>query len=110
MQTPMELNLLNVAYFFLAFAIILLIVLFIYWIGKRLAPNNPSPEKNTTYACGEDLPGIKTQFHSHLLRYAVYFTIFDIIAFILATSMGVLGIVAVMYILIGLIAIIILKK
>jgi NADH:ubiquinone oxidoreductase subunit 3 (subunit A) len=96
--------------FFIAFAIILLIVLLIYAIGKGLAPNNPTKQKRTTYACGESVPGVKTQFHSHLLRYAVYFTIFDIIAFMLATSMGVIGWVVVIYILIGLFGIIILRK
>ena len=82
----------------------------LYWIGRRLAPHNPSKEKETTYACGEDLPGVKTQFHSRLLRYAVYFTIFDIIAFILATSMGVLGWVPLVYLLVAFIAILILQK
>jgi NADH:ubiquinone oxidoreductase subunit 3 (subunit A) len=96
--------------FAIAFAIVLLIVLLIYWIGKRLAPNNPTKQKRTTYACGESVPGVKTQFHSHLLRYAVYFTIFDIVAFMLATSMGVLGWVVVIYILIGIFAIVILRK
>ncbi|MFX1474163.1 MAG: NADH-quinone oxidoreductase subunit A [Promethearchaeota archaeon] len=97
-------------YFFIAFAIILIIVLLIYAIGKGLAPNNPTKQKRTTYACGESVPGVKTQFHSHLLRYAVYFTIFDIIAFMLATSMGIIGWVVVIYILIGFFAILTLRK
>lgn len=88
----------------------LIIVLLLYWIGRRLAPSNPTKEKTTTYACGEDLPAIKAQFHTQLLRYAVYFTIFDIIAFILATSMGVLGWVPIIYLLVAFIAILILRK
>ncbi len=106
----MDSNLALMFYFFIAFAIVLLIVLLIYAIGKRLAPNNPTKEKLTTYACGESVPGVKTQFHSHLLRYAVYFMIFDIVAFMLATSMGMIGWVVVIYVLIGFFAIIVLRK
>ncbi|MFX0167785.1 MAG: NADH-quinone oxidoreductase subunit A [Candidatus Hodarchaeota archaeon] len=100
----------NFLNFLLAFGIMLIIVLLLYWIGRRLAPSNPTKEKTTTYACGEDLPAIKAQFHTQLLRYAVYFTIFDIIAFILATSMGVLGWVPIIYLLVAFIAILILRK
>ncbi|MFW9830729.1 MAG: NADH-quinone oxidoreductase subunit A [Candidatus Thorarchaeota archaeon] len=103
-------NIEGVGLFLAAFGIIILITLFLYWIGKRLAPHNPTKEKTTTYACGEDLPAIKAQFHTHLLRYAVYFTIFDIVAFILATSMGVLGWVPLIYVLIAIVAVLILRK
>lgn len=111
---PLPLNIYSnfelMVYFFIAFAIILFIVLVIYAIGKRLAPNNPTKQKQTTYACGESVPGVKTQFHSHLLRYAVYFTILDVVAFMVATSMGVLGWVVVIYILIAVFAIIVIRK
>jgi NADH:ubiquinone oxidoreductase subunit 3 (subunit A) len=110
MQIPWLENLINVGWFFLAFAIVLLIILLLYWIGKRIAPSNPTKEKTTTYACGEDLPAVKTQFHSQLLRYAVYFTIFDIVAFILATSMGILGWVPILYLFVAFVAIIVLRK
>ncbi len=112
MPLPLDLNtnLLLMFYFFIAFAIILIIVLLIYAIGKRLAPNNPNKQKLTTYACGESVPGVKTQFHSHLLRYAVYFMILDVIAFMVATSMGVMGWVVVIYIMIAFFAIIVLRK
>ncbi len=103
-------NIQGFGWFLAAFGVILLIVLLLYWIGKRIAPNNPSKEKETTYACGEDIPGVKTQFHSHLLRYAVYFTIFDIIAFILATSMGIFGWVPLIYLAVAFVAILILRK
>ena len=100
----------NFGAFLLAFGIILIIVLLLYWVGRRIAPSNPNKEKLTTYACGEDVPGVKTQFHSQLLRYAVYFTIFDITAFVLATSMGVLGWVPIIYLLVAFIVILILRK
>lgn len=103
-------NIQGFGWFLAAFGVMLLIVLLLYWIGKRIAPNNPSKEKLTTYACGEDIPGVKTQFHSHLLRYAVYFTIFDIIAFILATSMGIFGWVPLIYLAVAFVAILILRK
>jgi NADH:ubiquinone oxidoreductase subunit 3 (subunit A) len=103
-------NIQGVGWFLVAFGVILLIVLLLYWIGKRIAPNNPNKEKETTYACGEDLPAVKAQFHSHLLRYAVYFTIFDIVAFVLATSMGILGWVPLIYLAVAFVAILILRK
>lgn len=103
-------NIQGVGWFLAAFGVMLLIVLIMYWIGKRIAPSNPTKEKTTTYACGENLPAVKAQFHSQLLRYAVYFTIFDIVAFILATSMGVLGWVPIIYLLIAFVAILILRK
>ncbi|MFW9985820.1 MAG: NADH-quinone oxidoreductase subunit A [Candidatus Odinarchaeota archaeon] len=110
MQFDWLANIQGVGWFLAAFGVILLIVLLLYWIGKRIAPSNPTKEKTTTYACGEDLPAVKTQFHTQLLRYAVYFTIFDIVAFVLATSMGVLGWVPLIYLLVAFVAILILKK
>ncbi len=103
-------NIGNVGWFLAAFGIVLIIVLLMYWIGKRIAPNNPTKEKLTTYACGEDLKPAKAQFHTHLLRYAVYFTIFDIVAFVLATSMGILGWVPILFLGVAFLAIIILRK
>ena len=110
MQTSWDATLSNVFLFFLAFAIILLIVLLLYYLGRRIAPSNPSKEKSTTYACGEDVPAVKTQFHSQLLRYAAYFTILETVAFILATSMGVLGWVPFLYALIAFFAVLVLRK
>ncbi|MFX1562119.1 MAG: NADH-quinone oxidoreductase subunit A [Promethearchaeota archaeon] len=110
MSMPLGETITSVFNFLLAFAIVLLVVLLIYWIGKKLAPSAPSKEKKTTYACGESVPAIKTQFHSHLLRYAVYFTIADIVAFIIATSMGVLGWIVVIYVLIIFIAVVALQR
>jgi NADH:ubiquinone oxidoreductase subunit 3 (subunit A) len=110
MQTSWDATLSNVFLFFLAFAIVLIIVLFLYYLGKRIAPSNPTKEKSTTYACGEDVPGVKTQFHSELLRYAAYFTILETVAFILATSMGILGWVPLLYALIAFFAVLVLRK
>ncbi len=103
-------NIGNVGWFLAAFGVILLIVVLLYWVGSRIAPSNPTKEKITTYACGEELPATKAQFHTHLLRYAVYFTIFDIVAFVLATSMGVLGWVPIIFLAVAFLAIIILRK
>ncbi len=103
-------NISNVGWFLAAFGVILIIILLLYWIGKRIAPHNPTKEKLTTYACGEDLAPSKAQFHTQLLRYAVYFTIFDIVAFVLATAMGVLGWVPIMFLGVAFLAILILRK
>ena len=110
MQATFDILFSNLLTFFTAFLLIFLVVILLYLVGKKIAPSNPTKEKTTTYACGEDLPGIKAQFHTRLLQYAVYFTIFDIVAFILATAMYVLGWVAFLYAIIGVIAIIMLRK
>jgi len=59
------------------------------------------------YACGEKLQGRKIQINfERFFIYAVYFMVFDVLAFILATSMSFLGWLPVFYILIVIAAII----
>jgi NADH:ubiquinone oxidoreductase subunit 3 (subunit A) len=61
--------------------------------GKRVAPApRKSKESVTSYACGEDQPEIHTQFRINWFYYAVYFMIFDIIAFILVLGAFTLGV------------------
>jgi len=84
----------------------------IYWIGGRLkAKGDTSPGKEEAYACGEDIPAVKTQTNiQSFFIYAFYFMIFDILAFVLATSFGTAGIYATLYTGIVLLAIIVLPK
>ena len=84
----------------------------IYWIGGRLkAKGEANPGKEEAYACGEDMPAVKTQINiQSFFIYAFYFMIFDILAFVLATSFGIAGIYATLYTGIVLLAIIVLPK
>jgi NADH-quinone oxidoreductase subunit A len=71
----------------LAFAVFLLIALFIYWLGGRLAPKlRKAGGKLTTYACGEDLPGIKVQWGYRLFFFiALFFTMMHVASLVVAT-------------------------
>jgi len=71
----------------IALVLVLVAVLLLYWLGKRMAPHNPNKEKLKSYACGEDIEGGQQQFYPNAFIFAIYFTIFDILAFIIATAM-----------------------
>jgi len=94
----------------LIFFLSLLIALFLYLIGRRVgARGEESTNKLSPYACGEDLPARKLQVDvEKFLIYAVYFLIFDILAFILATSLVTPSIFPVMYAAVVLMAVLIL--
>ncbi len=72
------------------FVISILIGAIIYIVGKTVAAKGENTAgKVAPYACGEDLPSGQFQVGvEEFLVYAVYFLIFDILAFTLATSMG----------------------
>ncbi|MBD3192506.1 MAG: hypothetical protein GF308_17840 [Candidatus Heimdallarchaeota archaeon] len=72
----------------IAIGLVLVAVLLLYFLGRRLAPSNPTQDKLKSYACGEEMVGEQAQFYPDAFIYAIYFTIFDIIAFVLATAMG----------------------
>jgi NADH:ubiquinone oxidoreductase subunit 3 (subunit A) len=84
----------------------------IYWIGGKLkAKGEASPGKEEAYACGENMPAVKTQVNiQSFFMYAFYFMIFDILAFVLVTSFGTAGIYATLYTGIVFLAIIVLPK
>ena len=71
----------------IAFGLVLLAVVLLYLLGRRLAPRNPTTDKLKSYACGEDMEGAQSQFYPNTFIFAIYFTIFDILAFVLATAM-----------------------
>jgi len=89
-----------------AFALTLATGLVIYWLGGRIAPKSkPTVNKLMAYACGERFTGTKSQMNAEeFYLYAVYFLVFDIVAFILATSMGLTGLLPVLYVLVVLAA------
>ncbi|MCR4409263.1 MAG: hypothetical protein QHH43_04330 [Candidatus Saccharicenans sp.] len=68
-------------FFFLAVAGLL------YALGRAMAPGlNRTPGKLTTYACGEDIPGVKVQFGYRLFYvFALFFTIMHVAALVMAT-------------------------
>lgn len=94
------------------FFLSLLVGLVLYWVGGRVgAKSEKSADKVAPYACGEDLPPRKLQVDvERFLIYAVYFLIFDILAFILATSLNRPGYFPAIYATIVLMAIIILLQ
>jgi len=93
-----------------AFLTALIVSLIFYWIGGRIAPKGKKTAgKLATYACGEEYPAEKLQLNiQKFFIYAVYFMIFDILAFILATSFMSPGIIPAIYALITLSAVMLL--
>ncbi|MGA2586754.1 MAG: hypothetical protein ABSF88_07005 [Candidatus Aminicenantales bacterium] len=70
-----------------AFILFLAIAFLLYLLGKRMAPKlNKTGGKLTTYACGEDIPGVKVQFGYRLFFFiALFFTIMHVAALMIAT-------------------------
>ncbi len=89
------------------FVVAVLLGLCLYWLGGKIsAKGKPSDGKLASYACGEELPAEKVQVNLQtFFVYAVYFVIFDILAFMLATSLTSPGILPAAYALIMLLAV-----
>lgn len=90
------------------FAVCLALMLLIFWVGGRGMSKSTSKAQGKTepYACGEDLPAEESRIDlEKFLVFAVYFLIFDILAFILATSYFATGIMPVAYISVVLVAV-----
>ena len=70
-----------------AFLVFLFIGYLIYVLGGRLAPKlKKQGGKLATYACGEDLPGVKLQFGYRLFFFiALFFTMMHVAALVIAT-------------------------
>lgn len=81
------------------FLLSLVVGLVLYLIGDLIgAKGEESGGKTTPYACGEDLPPLKFRVDvERFFIYAVYFLIFDVLAFILATSLGTPGLPPAVY-------------
>ncbi len=84
--------------------------LILYLVGGRVgARGKKNADEVAPYACGENLPPRKLQLNvERYLIYAVYFLIFDIVAFILATSLNTPGYLPAIYASIILMAVVIL--
>ena len=69
----------------IAFVLIFILTLGIYYLGKRSAPKTTiSENEQASYACGEkaSFPGIK--INVSLYKYLIYFVIFDSAVLVLA--------------------------
>ena len=71
----------------IAFVLVLAFVLLLYALGRRMAPaGKKTKDKESTYACGEDVPPGNVQFYIHRFYFAVFFVIFEAAAFIIFTG------------------------
>src|SRR5512143_1962589 len=70
-----------------AFFVFLLVAVLLYALGGRMAPKlTKVGGKLATYACGEDIPGVKIQFGYRLFFFvALFFTIMHVATLVIAT-------------------------
>ncbi len=72
----------------IVFIISLVVALVIYRVGGSLSPKSkPNAEQTTSYSCGEIAPAKEAKLDlERFLTFAVYFLIFDVLAFVTMTS------------------------
>jgi len=89
------------------FVLSLIAALMLYWYGGKISPKAAkTPGKLAQYACGEEMPAEKLQVNvERFFIYAVYFLVFDILAFMLATSFASPGFMPALYAVITLLAV-----
>ncbi len=70
-----------------AFVVFLAAAFGLYALGRGMAPKlTKAGGKLTTYACGENIPGVKVQFGYRLFFYiALFFTMMHVAALVIAT-------------------------
>jgi NADH-quinone oxidoreductase subunit A len=70
-----------------AFVLFLALAGLFHAAGRKMAPKpNKVGGKLATYACGEDIPGVKVQFGYRLFFFvALFFTIMHVAALVIAT-------------------------
>ena len=91
----------------LVFIASLIVALLIFWVGGRISPKGKKTAgKLAPYACGEDVPAVKLQVNvERYFIYAVYFLIFDALAFLFALSFSTPGFYPILFSIIILLAI-----
>lgn len=85
-----------------AFFVFLGAAFLLYALGGKMAPKlTKAGGKLATYACGENIPGVKVQFGYRLFFFvALFFTIMHVAALIIATiPAGKIGLFAIFYLL-----------
>ena len=93
------------------FGVALIIAVALYLIGGKAQPKVRSSDsrKTESYACGEVLPVRELRVDlERFVVFAVYFLIFDVMAFMLATSFFDLGLTPILYSLVVLAAVVML--
>lgn len=73
----------------LIFGFSILLAALIYFVGSRLSPeiSGESPGEFASYASGEDMPFEEAKIDlERFFVFALYFLIFDVFAFLIATS------------------------
>ena len=73
-----------------AFFVFLAAALLVYGLGSKMGPKlTKVGGKLATYACGEDIPGVKIQFGYRLFFFvALFFTIMHVATLVIATVPG----------------------
>jgi NADH:ubiquinone oxidoreductase subunit 3 (subunit A) len=68
----------------------IIVALFVLGVGREVSPKTPDTEgKLAPYACGEPVPASKVRMNvENFFIYAVYFMIFDVMGFVLATTIS----------------------
>jgi NADH:ubiquinone oxidoreductase subunit 3 (subunit A) len=68
----------------------IIVALFVLGVGREISPKSPDTEgKLAPYACGEPVPATKVRMNvENFFIYAVYFMIFDVMGFVLATTVS----------------------
>ncbi len=91
----------------LVFGVSLIIALIIYFVGGRISAKGKKSEgKTAPYSCGEQGPVKEVKMDlERFLTYAVYFLIFDVLAFFIMTSFYATDFLPVVYSLIVLTAV-----
>jgi NADH-quinone oxidoreductase subunit A len=71
----------------IAFVVFLAVAFGLYAVGRGMAPKlTKAGGKLTTYACGENIPGVKVQFGYRLFFYiALFFTMMHVAVLVIAT-------------------------
>jgi len=91
----------------IVFGVSLATALVIYFIGGRMAPKSVQNKETTApYSCGEQGPLKEAKLDlERFLTFAVYFLIFDILAFVTMTSFYATDLLPVLYALVVLTAV-----
>jgi len=91
----------------IVFIVSLSAALIIYRVGGRLSPKSkPTQEQTTSYSCGEIAPTKEAKLDlERFMTFAVYFLIFDVLAFVTMTSFYATDFMPVVYSLIALVAV-----
>lgn len=80
------------------FSVSLILALVIYFAGRHAKAYPEGSVKGEPYACGEIMPAQESRVDmERFLIFAVYFLIFDVLAFTMATSFYNLGLAPVLY-------------